>query len=632
MVINENSTLVKLIKTYLKNINVKLEIGDAINPNIDIIELLSKIEEFDKASELLNSVNIEEDTILLASDYDCDGLNSLVVGNKILSFLGYNIIPLHNHRVHGYGFNETFVSRIESELEKNPSIKLIITSDHGSGDKKALEELNKKCKVLLTDHHEVPENINVACFINPKYKKCNPNKLLPTEINGTCVLFLVLYYYLYKNFYKFGIEEDEVFETLMDLVGFHLSTSIISDIMDLSVPLNRMLYKHGIQHASSNTFLKQLIYNDPYAGGSILSHRFLSFVITPVINTGNRLNLENEAYSSLMGGVEAARDLPRLLSANNYRKNKSNIIYKNIREKLNNELYGKEKALIPFQYRKECDIRSVYTNDQIIVMELVIVENEFSDFNVGSALASRIADEYERACILFTSVVSSLEDPLPNQAHGSGRGYGGINILEVAKKAKPIRAGGHKEACGVEVMRKDLKRFATEVLKQKLTIEYTKPVVLPITYKDIDEDNDICDKFTNAMEPFGNRFPLPYFMIEVEIEKVNFLNNTIEIYVKKSNTQNADMGFKPKYKYYSVNNVICFRKNIKKDSNLGIKIEGCKKFDFNKRINYGLLKELPSVIILFTVLIEKGKSWFDIAELHYDENLTESIQLSYITI
>lgn len=623
MLINEKSKLANLIRSYLKNIDNKLSIDDAIKPNIDIISILDKLPSFTEARKLIEEINIEEHTILLASDYDCDGLNSLVVGTKLFSMFGFKVKPLHNRRKNGYGFNKTFVDSINELLDNDPSIKLIITSDHGSGDKKALEELNKRCKVLLTDHHEAPNDINVACFINPKYKKCNPKGLLPTEINGTCVLFLTLYYFFYKNNSVFGLEEDEVFEALMAEVGFHLTISIISDIMDLSVPLNRMLYKVGAHYVTDNNFLKQLIYNDPYIGGSIISHRFISFVISPLINTGNRLNLELEAYNSLMGGVEATRDIPKLLSGNNYRRNKSNSIYKNIREHLNEKIFSAEKKLIPFQYRKECDIRSIFFNDYVVIVELVIVENDYADFNVGSALASRIAEEYKRCCVLFTTVVDSLDNPLPEQAHGSARGYGGINILEVLTKAKPLRAGGHKEACGIEVMRKDIPRFAKDVLKQKLKMEKSTPIILDITYEDIDEDSDICDKFTNAMEPFGNKFPLPYFMIDVEIEKVNFLNNAIEIYVKKSNLQNVDNASKPKYKYYSVNNIICFRKNIKKESELGIELKGLEKFDFNKRMNYWILERLPSVKIFFTVLIEKGKRWFDIVELYYDKELVK---------
>ncbi len=635
MIINENSKLHTLITSYIKEIGKTKELGiqDVVSPKVDLFTIANQLPDIVKSTELLCSLDREKDAILLVSDYDCDGLNSLVVGKSILSMLKYNVITLCNSRINGYGFNKTLIKNINDKLKEHKNIKVIIGSDHGSSDKEALEELNKKCKVILTDHHEVPKDINVHSFVNPKNPKRNPNNVLTTEVNGTCVVFLTLYHFAYTISSSIGVLQEDMLELLFEKVGFNLALSIISDIMDLSDITNRYLYKNGLCFGSKNSFLKNLIFDQPHLGGSVITHKFLGQRIAPIINTGNRLNLEETAYKTLLGGTSGSLELPTLICANNHRKQKSNKVYDHIKLELNHRILKTQKGFIPFQPVKICEIKDVYTSDEIIIINLIIVESDYGNFNIGSALASRIAEEYKRCSIVFLSIVKD-EDELNkkiDRIHGSCRGYGGINILELLKETKPARLGGHKEACGVEIEYKDLPKFSKILLSKKnLKKEFSKTIVLPIEYKDLEEDQDICDKVISLLEPCGKNFPLPYFKIDVFIDKIVFLNNTIEIYIQKYAVKEEFQPNLPKHKYYNINSVICFRKNLSFHKDLGVGVKGLKKFDFSNKKEFGILQQLKTATLIFTTLIERGKGWYEIGELFYDENKVENFMPGYI--
>src|SRR3989344_5738327 len=92
-----------------------------------------------------------KESIVIYSDYDCDGIPGGVILREFFKKIGYenftNYIP-HRHD-EGYGLNPEAIEKFASD-----GVKLLLTVDLGIGD---LEDIalaqTKGIDVIVTDHH-----------------------------------------------------------------------------------------------------------------------------------------------------------------------------------------------------------------------------------------------------------------------------------------------------------------------------------------------------------------------------------------------------------------------------------------------------------------------------------------------
>ncbi|MFO0139998.1 MAG: single-stranded-DNA-specific exonuclease RecJ, partial [Aphanizomenon sp.] len=133
------------------------------------LDLPSPLEEFpDLAAsvELLEIAIANQDKIAICGDYDADGMTSTALLIRSLRALGANVDYAIPSRMHdGYGINNRIVEEFHNE-----GVKLILTVDNGIS---AFEPINKArelgLKVIITDHHDIPEILPPAnAILNPK--------------------------------------------------------------------------------------------------------------------------------------------------------------------------------------------------------------------------------------------------------------------------------------------------------------------------------------------------------------------------------------------------------------------------------------------------------------------------------
>ena len=135
----------------------------------DSMVLPDPMEEFadlGKSVALLGDCIAEGRKIAICGDYDADGMTSTALLLRSLRFLGARVdYAIPSRMTEGYGIN----SRIVEEFHRE-GVKLILTVDNGIAAVKPIALARQLgLDVIVTDHHEVPEEIPPAtAILNPK--------------------------------------------------------------------------------------------------------------------------------------------------------------------------------------------------------------------------------------------------------------------------------------------------------------------------------------------------------------------------------------------------------------------------------------------------------------------------------
>lgn len=130
----------------------------------------------------------EKQRIVIYGDYDVDGITSTSLVYSVLRDLGASpqfYIP--ERESEGYGLNEGALEQLSRQAD------LLITVDCGISSHDLVQQFSPVLDMIITDHHEPPEQIPPAlAVLNPKQAGCPyPFKELaapawPTSSAGPC--------------------------------------------------------------------------------------------------------------------------------------------------------------------------------------------------------------------------------------------------------------------------------------------------------------------------------------------------------------------------------------------------------------------------------------------------------------
>lgn len=124
-----------------------------------------------EAVELIRRARDEEWRVAIYGDYDADGIGASAILFRALSIYGIDAYPFVPERAEGYGMSEKTVDKIFDEFLPD----LVITVDCGISNKKEVEYIQQQgAYVIVTDHHELPEELPDCITINPKFKDDYP--------------------------------------------------------------------------------------------------------------------------------------------------------------------------------------------------------------------------------------------------------------------------------------------------------------------------------------------------------------------------------------------------------------------------------------------------------------------------
>ncbi len=354
---------------------------------------------------IIQAINNKEG-VIIAGDYDLDGISGTAVLLDFFRHIGYPVHFKLPHRVKdGYGLSAKTV--VEAKKEK---IKLIITVDNGIS---CFQEITLAqslgIDVIITDHHTIPDNIPPAfAILHPKVE----NETYPDrELTGSGVA--------YKLACALAIKLLSEHEAIA-FCKWALDLATLGTIADMG-PLtgeNRQIVHYGLQVLAKQRRpgIKGLLalagHND-----TLCSAETVGFKLGPRLNAAGRM-------------AEASLSLQLLLATDSFTAQKLAIDLK----ALNTE-------------RKKVAEEAFLLADKLVQSQdtagpvLVASSSQFHPGVIGLA-ASKIAEKYQRP----VAILEEREDVIV----GSMRSIPQVDLMEVLEEVRPflLRSGGHAQAAG----------------------------------------------------------------------------------------------------------------------------------------------------------------------------------------
>lgn len=395
--------------------------------------------------------------VAVFGDYDADGIGAASILLAALKQYGVRAYARIPERSEGYGMSvETLREIIDGQ-----SPDLIVTVDCGVSNREEVEYIKSRgVRVVVTDHHELPDVLPDCVVVNPKLEDDYPYD----NLCGAGVAFKIACALLGEAAYP-----------LLDLAA-------VSTVAD-SVPLvgeNRDIVYEGLKLINSRPrpALKHLL-----AGKKDeITAQSLAFTVAPRVNAAGRMGDANSALKLFTAEKES--DIYDLAC----RLNEFNIE----RQQVCDEVYRSAKEQIARE-------GGAYGN---IIM---LCDESWSTGLVG-IVAAKISEEFNRPAILFVKNGEMLK--------GSARTIDNINIYEALKACAGYieEFGGHSQAAGVKVKEENFPAFK-RALCRYLDEKYTREDFIPSVSvaADVDFRFDVgLAKELERLEPcgVGNRKPL----------------------------------------------------------------------------------------------------------------------------
>ncbi len=453
----------------------------------------------DKAVERIRAALDAGEKIVVYGDYDCDGIMATSILYDYLRSLGADVsyyIP--NRFDAGYGLSiETLEEIAETEFPD-----LLITVDCGISSVEEAAYLDEVLAIdlIVTDHHNLPDEIPNTIVVNPKQ---DPN----TKSVNLCGA---------------GV----AFKVVQALGGWsaawkYIELAAIATVADV-VPLtgeNRLITALGLQKINSrekiNKGLRLLIES---AGLEKVDSGDIGFRIGPRINAVGRLGDSSEVVS--------------LFTTEEF------VVLEGLTEKLT-RMNDLRKSVVEQIYQEAIEMLKDY---DLSVHRILFLYKE--DWNPGvlGLVAGRLKNEFSRPVVLVTG-----EDKL----RGSARSVEGVDIHATLKSAKDhlITFGGHKGAAGLSLLRENLIAARNQMdafLEENYPVEaFTRDDSYDLALSPQEITLRLADEIT-LLEPTGEGNRKPIF--KFTSDKLNFLSFANGQHIKcKINEQAEMVGFQMAY-------------------------------------------------------------------------------------
>ena len=449
-------------------------------PAEQIISDPSIMQDAEKAIERIERAIKDKEKILIAGDYDVDGVTSSALMLACLVPLGAQVNFFLPHRQRdGYGLSVRTIQRAVAS-----GYTLIITVDNGiTAYEPALEAKRLGIDLIITDHHrpgaELPDAYAV---VDPHRADCKYPFKYFAGVGISFKLMSLLYQRCNKQL------PEKVYELLM------LGT--IADVVPL-VGENRYWVRHGLQRVNATESMSlQLLKENARFVKPKLSSRDVGFYLTPQINALGRLDDARSAVMFLLG-VNLDEMTPvatRLAELNATRKQVEASVVKDIITTIESgELDLKQHAV------------------------LVTAQSGWPAGVVGLA-ASRLVGLYSRPAI----VLHLNQDGI---AKGSCRSVPEVDMFALLGQVSDllISFGGHPMAAGLSMAAENiplLRQRLHDILQSQIDVTSLKQRIYVDANLTLPDVNKRLMSDIAQLEPFGASHQEPLF----HIRNVNLVN------------------------------------------------------------------------------------------------------------
>ena len=471
-----------IIHILLENRGLKKqkEINEFLSPSVESLTIekvgLNEKELHNAKVRILKAIENNE-TIVVYTDYDVDGVSSGTIAWEVLYHLGAKVMPYVPHRIEeGYGLSNIGIDNVKKQF--NPS--LIITVDHGVSAYAQVGYAKKLgVDVIIIDHHTLPSKLpEVEALIHTV---------------SLCATGIAWFFANYLKSNKKSAEN-------LDLVAL----ATIADLIPLT-HTNRILVKYGLEqfNKTKRLGLLALMKTSGIKEGNIGVYE-VGHMLAPRINASGRLTHALDSLRLLCTKDKArAESLAQNLSLTN--RNRQLLLqetYAHALETVKKEFITDNKSLRQLN-------------------KLIIVSHTSYNQGVIGLVAGKLVDEYYRPAI----VIAEGE----KYSKASARSIAGFNIVEAIRSCSEllVNVGGHPMAAGFTIetskilfLEKKLKKIAENSLDGeklqrvlKIDCEINLERVTPELYRAIKE-----------LEPFGMGNSVPTFVSKkVKVVKMRII-------------------------------------------------------------------------------------------------------------
>ncbi len=407
-----------------------------------------------EAVELITRARDEEWRVAVFGDYDADGIGACAVLSRALKAFGIEAYLYIPERTEGYGMSVAAIDRIFDDFLPD----LVITVDCGISNRKEVAYIREQgADVIVTDHHELPDELPDCIIVNPK-------------LGGD---------YPYDNLCGAGV----AFKLAQALIGEQANALVdfaaLSTVAD-SVPLtgeNRDIVAVGLKRIEE---MPRPAFSALLGKTGEITAQTLAYYLAPRVNAAGRMG---DAHAALkLFTTDDEEEIATLaLSLNAYNTE---------RQRCCDELYAQAEAQIAEE--------GAYGN-------VVMLAGEKWSAGFVGIVAARIAEEFARPTLLFVRRGESFK--------GSARSIENVNIFEALKGCAQYieEFGGHAQAAGVNVSEQNfeaLRAALNEYIGARYTREDFRPTIA--VAGEGTEDFVAVAHELSALEPcgMGNRRPL----------------------------------------------------------------------------------------------------------------------------
>ncbi len=430
------------------------------------------LKDAEKAAALLKAALEKGLSVAVASDYDSDGLFAGQILREALTELGLTVeVFTPNRTEEGYGLNRRIV---DDALAFGAG--MLLTCDNGISSREEIAYAKEKglC-VIVTDHHEVPEENGKPCLppadavIDPK----QPDDSYPFD--GICgaVVAMKLMQLLYRSL---GRDEWALWDKMLS----YAAIATVADVMDLQEE-NRLIVRDGLKKLAKteNIGLKALIGAQGLSGRPLSAYH-IGFVLGPCFNAAGRLQTVRVAQQLLASRdpEEAGRLASELMELNQTRQALTTAGLKEA------ETFLAENGI-----------------PGVLVVHLPKVHE-----SVAGIIAGRLKDKYNRPALVVTGEGEICK--------GSARSVPVYQLYEKMKESGDLfeRFGGHALAAGFSIRRENIDILRKSLnANSGLTEDDFCPIIqldaaMPPEYATVERIRE-WDK----LGPFGKGFERPLF-------------------------------------------------------------------------------------------------------------------------
>ncbi len=408
------------------------------------------------------------ETVCVWGDYDVDGVSAAAILSGVLEGMGVDVfcyIPSRHNE--GYGLNEAGIDDVAQRAG------LLVTVDCGVSAVELVAYAQAKgLDVVVTDHHRPGDDLPPCLVVNP---------LLGDYPNGALCGAGVAF--------KLALALDEA------LAMPYIDLAALATVADV-VPLtgeNRAIVALGLlaMNGQPRPGIGALMEAASIERGSLSAGK-IAFQLAPRLNAGGRVGSAVRSLHLLQAKTyeEAGPMAVELDHENTARRALEQVILKDAARQLGC-----------------CDLAAA---------RVIVLHGDGWNSGVIGLAASRLVEQYTLPTVLLAGEGETLT--------GSCRSIPGVDIFECLKAVSEylVRFGGHKQAAGLTIERKNLLAFGRELAR---VIEDSTDPDAFIPYAEYDLKLELEDlslelaRLLDKLQPTGFGNPAPVFLSMAEVDE-----------------------------------------------------------------------------------------------------------------